>query len=149
VDERELARLRDDRAVVARIAARGCAIDDHRADRELAVERLASRLEVDRLGEALQVARQRRVGHRLDQSGERGGVGGMRLRKRLGDFLGVEPRRVFGGGFDGGGRRRDFGRRFGRGAGSLRAQQGNTSHGSRGNRPGAFQSRHNGYCSRR
>src|SRR5688572_4129635 len=51
--ERELLALRHHRAIVARVEARRRAVDDHARDRELAGQRLAARLEVDGLREAL------------------------------------------------------------------------------------------------
>ena len=52
-DEGELRGLADDAADRRRIAAGGGAVEHHLGDRELAFERLAARLEIDRAGEAM------------------------------------------------------------------------------------------------
>ena len=55
-DEGELRLLGDDGAQVGRIAARGGAVQHHFGDRELALDRLAARLEINRVGEAFLLA---------------------------------------------------------------------------------------------
>ena len=52
-DERELRRLHDDAAQGRGILARGGAVHHHLGDRELALERLAPRLEIDRVGKTI------------------------------------------------------------------------------------------------
>jgi hypothetical protein len=56
VDEGELPGLLHDRADVARILARGGAVEDHFGDRELTFDGLAARFEIDGAGEAILVA---------------------------------------------------------------------------------------------
>ena len=52
MDEGELGALDDDAAQAGRKTARGGAVHHHFGDRELALERLAARFEIDRVGEA-------------------------------------------------------------------------------------------------
>ena len=81
-DEGELRRLDDDAAQVAGIAARGGAVDHHFGDRELALERLAARLEIDGVGEAILLGAlglgRRMIGDQLvERARRRAGGGGI------------------------------------------------------------------------